>query len=51
MLQKPMDQWNQRGNQKIPRDKWQQRHKDPKPMRCSKSCNYYGRQYGGSSKN
>ena len=26
-----------RGNQKIPRDKWQQKHNDPKPMGCSKS--------------
>ena len=22
---------------KIPRDKWQQKHDDPKPMRCSKN--------------
>ena len=35
----PMDHWrNQRGNQKIPRDKWKLKHKwNPKPMRCSKS--------------
>ena len=26
-----------RGNQKIPRDKWQRKHHDPKPMGCSKS--------------
>ena len=26
-----------RGNQKIPRDKWQWIHDDPKPMGCSKS--------------
>ena len=33
-----MDHWrNQRGNQKIPTDKWQQIHDDPKPMRCSKN--------------
>ena len=28
---------NQRGNQKIPRDKWQWKHDDPKPMGCSKN--------------
>ena len=27
-----------RGNQKIPRDKLQRKHDDPKPMECSKSC-------------
>ena len=33
----PMDHWrNQRGNQKIPREKWQQKHKVPKPLRHSK---------------
>ena len=33
-----MDHWrNQRGNLKIPRDKWQQKHDHPKPMECSKS--------------
>ena len=33
-----MDHWrNQRGNQKIPRDKWKWKHNDPKPMGCSKS--------------
>ena len=38
MLLKPMDHWrNQRGNQKIPRDKWKWKHDDPKPMGCSKS--------------
>ena len=26
-----------RGNQKIPRDKWQRKHDDPKPMGHSKS--------------
>ena len=26
-----------RGNQKIPRDKWQWKQDDPKPMGCSKS--------------
>ena len=35
------NQWitekNQRGNQKLPRDKWQQRYDDPKPMGCYKS--------------
>ena len=34
----PMDHWrNQRGNLKIPRDKWQRKHDDLKPMWCSKS--------------
>ena len=34
----PVDHWrNQRGNQKIPRDKWKWKHNDPKPMGCSKS--------------
>ena len=28
---------NQRGNQKIPRDKGQRKHDNPKPMGCSKS--------------
>ena len=28
---------NQRGNQKIPRDKWQWKHDNPKLMGCSKS--------------
>ena len=33
-----MDHWrSQRGNQKIPRDKWQRKHDDPKPVGCSKS--------------
>ena len=27
---------NQRGNQKIPRKKWQWKHDDPKHMGCSK---------------
>ena len=32
------DHWrNQRGNQKIPRNTWQWKHDDPKPMGCSKS--------------
>ena len=32
------DHWrNQRGNQKIPSDKWQWKHDEPKPMGCSKS--------------
>ena len=36
--QKPMGYWrNQRGNKKIPRDKWKWKHSDPKPMGCSKS--------------
>ena len=34
----PMDHWrNQSGNQKIPRDKWQWTHNNPKPMGHSKS--------------
>ena len=34
----PVNHWgNQRGNQKIPRDKWKLKHDDPKPMRHSKS--------------
>ena len=34
----PMDhQRNQRGNQKIPKDKWKWKHDDPKPMGLSKS--------------
>ena len=34
----PRDHWrNQRRNQKIPRDKLQQKHDDPKPIGCSKS--------------
>ena len=33
-----MNHWrNQRGNKKIPRDKWQWKHDDPKPMGHSKS--------------
>ena len=33
-----MDHWrNQRGNSKIPRRKWLQRHNNPKSMGCSKS--------------
>ena len=32
------DHWrNQRGNLKIPRNIWQWKHNDPKPMGCSKS--------------
>ena len=33
-----MDHWrNQRGNKKIPGDKWKQKHSNPKSMGCSKS--------------
>ena len=33
-----MDHWrNQRGNKKIPRDKWEWKHDNPKPMGCTKS--------------
>ena len=36
VTKKPMDQWrNQSGNKKIPRNKWQQKHNDSKPMGCS----------------
>ena len=36
--EQPMDHWrNQRGNQKIPRDKWQQRYNNSKPMGHNKS--------------
>ena len=28
---------NQRGNQKITRDKWKWKHNDPKPMRFNKT--------------
>ena len=35
------NQWitekKERGNQKIPRNKWKWKHDDPKPMGCSKS--------------
>ena len=35
---KLMGQWrNQRGNQKIPQDKWKWQHNFPKPMECSKN--------------
>ena len=38
VTEKPRDHWrNQRGNKKIPRDKWQWKHNTPKPMGCSKS--------------
>ena len=34
----PMNHWrNQRGNQKLPRDKWKWKHDDPRPMGCRKS--------------
>ena len=32
-------QWIQRGNLKIPKNKWQWKHNDPKPMGWSK-CSY-----------
>ena len=39
----PMAQWrNQRGNQKIPRDKWKWKHDNPKPTGCSKSSSPEG---------
>ena len=34
----PRDHWrHQRVNQKIPTDKWQWKHENPKPTGCSKS--------------
>ena len=37
-IKQPMDHWrNQRGNQKIPRDKWKWKHNDPKPMDAAKA--------------
>ena len=39
----PRDQWrNQRGNQKLPRNKWQWKHNDPKPVGFSKSSSKRG---------
>ena len=32
-----MDHRSQRGNQKIPWDKWKHKYDNPKPMGCSKS--------------
>ena len=38
VTKQPIDHWrNKRGSQNIPRDKWQQKHDNPKPMGCSKS--------------
>ena len=38
VTKQPMDHWrNQRGNQKIPRDKWQQKHCDSRPMDIAKA--------------
>ena len=38
VTKKLRDHWrNQRGNQKIPKDKWQWKPDDPKAMGCSKS--------------
>ena len=38
MLLNNQDHWrNQRRNKKIPRDKLQQKHDDPKPVGCSES--------------
>ena len=37
MLQTPMDHLRyERGNQKIPKDKWKWKHADKKSMKCSK---------------
>ena len=36
-----MDHWrNQRGNKKIPVDKWKQKHNDPKSLGHSKNSSY-----------
>ena len=44
-----MDCWrNQRGNKKIPIDKWKWKHNDPKPMGCSKSS-YHREVYSNTS--
>ena len=38
ITKQPKGHWqNQRGNQRIPRDKWQWKHNDPKPIGHSKS--------------
>ena len=38
VTKQPMDHWrNQRGNQKIPREKWNKKHDDTNPMGPSKS--------------
>ena len=38
VIEQRIDYWrNQRGFKKLPRDNWQQKHNDPKLMRCSKS--------------
>ena len=37
VTKQPMDHWRkQRGNQKIPRGKWQAKHDNPKPKVLSK---------------
>ena len=37
-IKKPVGHWrNQRGNQKIPSDKWKCKHSTPKSMECRKS--------------
>ena len=46
--EKPMGQWrNQRGNQKIPQDKWQWKHSVTKSMGCSKGS--YKREVHGDT--
>ena len=38
VTKQPIDHWrNQRGKQNIPRDKWKQKHDNPKPLGHSKS--------------
>ena len=38
IYKQPTGYWrNQKGNQKISRNKWQWKHNNPKPMGCSKS--------------
>ena len=33
----PVDHWEKQKGNKIPGDKWKQKHDDPKPMGCSRS--------------
>ena len=37
VTKQPMNHWRKRRNQKIPRDKWQEKHDSPKPKVFSKS--------------
>ena len=43
VTKKPMGQWwNQRGNQKIPQEKWKYKYNFPKSMGCGKSSSKRG---------